>query len=81
LPQRSISLLQRSTIPAPRWQKILFHVKHSPIEKLPATLRTTLYQLVYFRIYDLNRECRNQIRDLPPSLAIDMNILATAANL
>jgi hypothetical protein len=56
-------------------------VKHSPIEKLPATLRTTLYQLVYFRIYDLNRECRNQIRDLPSSLAIDMNILATAADL
>ena len=49
----------------------MFHVKHSPIEKLPATLRTTLYQLMYFRIYDLNRECRNQIRDLPPSTCRD----------
>jgi hypothetical protein len=81
LPQRPVSLLQCTTITPPCWQKIVFHVKHAPIHELPSALWTPLYQLVDFRIDNLDRKRRDQIGRLTSSLAIDMNILPAPAHL
>ena len=81
LSQGHISLLQRTPIAAPCADKIMFHVKHAPIEKLTAAFGSTLNQNVHLWIDNLYRKCFHQISRVSTGFSIDMNRGAPATEL
>jgi hypothetical protein len=58
----SVSLLQDLLISLPSIDELMFHVEHSPIEKSATTAWTLLDQPMHFRIYNLHRKHRSELR-------------------
>src|SRR5690554_2255505 len=54
-------MLQRTLGALPRSIKLMFHVKHTPIEKLTPCGRSPFQQPKCIRVDELNRECLDQL--------------------
>ena len=56
-----VALTQNPLHVKPHSVKLLFHVEHAPIKKLPAALGPPLEQVKGIRVYELNRKATRQL--------------------